>query len=93
PWKVAEHRNITDKQFLPNKEVKDAEGKVIKTKEVNRIAMPVQKYIVNSAVSFGFGNPITIQSNAEEGSQEETVQIAIEKILLQNKFNIKNRIA
>lgn len=90
-WKVSEHRTISDKTFLPDKEVKDKEGKVIKTKPVNRIAMPVQKYIVNSAVSFGFGNPVTIQSNAEEGSQEETVQKAIEKILLQNKADIKNR--
>lgn len=90
-WKVSEHRTITDTAFLPNKEVKDTEGKTIKTKAVNRIAMPVQKYIVNSAVSFGFGNPVTMQSNALEGSKEEVVEKAIEKILLQNKANIKNR--
>ncbi|RKT01090.1 phage portal protein [Chryseobacterium defluvii] len=90
-WKVSQHRTIIDNDFLPNKEVKDPEGKVIKTKKVNRIAMPVQKYIVNSAVSFGFGNPITIKSNAESGSQEEIVEKAIEKILLQNKADIKNR--
>lgn len=90
-WKVSEHRTITDKEFLPNKEIKDKDGRLLKTKGVNRIAIPVQKYIVNSAVSFGFGNPITIQSNAEEGSDEEAVEKAIEKILLQNKADIKNR--
>lgn len=90
-WKVSEHRTITDKVFLPDKEIKNEEGKVLRTKPVNRIAIPVQKYIVNSAVSFGFGNPVTIKSNAEEGSQEEVVEKAIERILYENKANIRNR--
>jgi len=90
-WKVSEHRTIQDKTFLPDKEIKNEKGEVQRTKPVNRIAIPVQKYIVNSAVSFGFGNPVTIKSNAEEGSQEEVVEKAIERILFENKANIKNR--
>ncbi|MDF2931232.1 MAG: phage portal protein [Chryseobacterium sp.] len=90
-WKVSEHRTITDKTFLPDKEIKDESGKVLRVKPVNRIAIPVQKYIVGSAVSFGFGNNVQIKSNAEEGSQEEVVEKAIERILYENKTNIKNR--
>ncbi|KUJ56433.1 phage portal protein [Chryseobacterium aquaticum] len=90
-WKVSEHKTIKDKNFLPDKEIKNKEGEVIRKKPVNRIAIPVQKYIVSSAVSFGFGNNVQIKSNAEEGSLEEVVEKAIERILYENKTNIKNR--
>jgi len=73
-WKVSEHRTITDKTFLPDKDIKNEKGEVQRQKPVNRIAIPVQKYIVGSAISFGFGNPVQIKSNAEEGSEEEIVE-------------------
>ena len=90
-WKVSEHKTIKDKNFLPDKEIKNEAGEKIRDKPVNRIAIPVQKYIVGSAVSFGFGNNVQIKSNAEEGSLEEVVEKAIERILYENKTNIKNR--
>lgn len=90
-WKVSEHKTIKDKNFLPDKEIKNEAGEKIRDKLVNRIAIPVQKYIVGSAVSFGFGNNVQIKSNAEEGSNEEIVEKAIERILYENKTNIKNR--
>lgn len=90
-WKVSEHRVINDKEYLPDKEVKDAEGNFVKYKYVNRIAAPFQKLIVNSAVTFGFGNEVEILKNFEPNSDEEKVFNIIEKILEQNKISVHNR--
>lgn len=91
-WKVSEHRVITDKEFLPDKEIKNADGEKQRDKKVNRIAGPFQKKIVNTAVVFGFGNEVDIVTNEiKEKSQEELVLNAIKKILDENKISSFNR--
>lgn len=90
-WKVSEHKTIKDKIFLPDKEIKDANGKFLRYKKVNRLAVPFQKLIVNSAVTFGFGNEVEIVSNAEQGTEEEKVLEAIKSILEENKISVHNR--
>lgn len=90
-WKVEEHRVITDDEYLADKEIRDAEGRFVRFKKVNRIAGPFQKLIVKSAVTFGFGNDVEIIKNFKENSDEEKVFIAIEKILEENKISVHNR--
>jgi len=67
-WKVQEHATITDFVKLPNRTVEIEEGKT-KTIEVNRIAFPFQKKIVNTAVSFAFGLPVILNADPQGESQ------------------------
>lgn len=90
-WKVSEHRSISDKTYLPDKEIKDENGKFLRYKLVNRLAVPFQKLIVNSAVTFGFGNEVELLADFEADSEEEKVYNAIVGILEENKSAVHNR--
>lgn len=90
-WKVSEHRVITDKDWLPDKEIKNAAGEFQRYKYVNRIAGPFQKLIVNSAVTFGFGNEVEIVKNPTLEKDQEKVFNAIKAILDENKASVHNR--
>ncbi|MDR1182605.1 MAG: phage portal protein, partial [Bacteroidales bacterium] len=57
---------------------------------VARIALAIQKLIVKRAVSFTFGNPITLNSEPE-GTDEETVLNAVKKVLFNTKSRTINR--
>src|SRR5690554_4612154 len=62
-WNVMQHRTMVDKFYLPDRIVKKGENTVIQP--VNRIALPFQKKIVNTAVSFAFGNPVVLNCEAK----------------------------
>ena len=76
-WKVSEHKTIKDKNYLPDKEIKDEEGRFLRYKKVNRLAVPFQKLIVNSAVTFGFGNEVELVAEFKPNSEEAKVYQAI----------------
>lgn len=90
-WKVSEHKTITDTNYLPNKEIKDENSNFVKYKYVNRLAVPFQKLIVNSAVTFGFGNEVELIAEFKENSDEERVFNIVKKILDENKSAVHNR--
>ena len=90
-WKVSEHKTIKDKDYLPDKEIKDENGNLLRYKKVNRLAVPFQKLIVNNAVTFGFGNEVELVAEFEPNSDEERVYTAIKRILEDNKIHVHNR--
>lgn len=67
-WNPALHKTMTDKSLLPDRMVQNEDGSV-SAQPVNRLAIPFQKKIVNTAVSFTFGNPVKL--NAEPGDESE----------------------
>ena len=79
---------ITDSTLRPDKTVTtDAGTKLVK---VTRIAIPMQQLIVNRAVSFLLGNPITIKANAEGDNQIAVLQM-LKDILKKNKMKYKDK--
>lgn len=62
----------------------------VSTVKVNRLAFPFQKRIVNSSVSYTFGNPIHLKANPE-GTNQESVLKAVNRIFFDNKVNSHNR--
>lgn len=98
-WEVSLHRTITDKFMLPDKEVAtsyfDDNGKEVKGKKlqpVNRIALPLQKKIVNTAVSFAFGNPVLLNATPI-GESQQLIFDAVKKLTPDCKLNAFSRIA
>lgn len=91
-WKSqynVEGHNTLNKSLRQDKIVKDDEGNT-RIETVNRIVFPLQKRIVNSTVSFTFGNPVKLNANPET-EKEHTVFNAIQRILYENKINSFNR--
>lgn len=86
-WDVSKHRVITDNEFLPNKEIKNDLGEVIKTKYVNRISLPFQKLIVEKTIAFGFNNGVglEVKSSGDEVTEEYPLIDALKKVLYKNK--------
>ena len=95
------HR-INDRGYRPDKPIKGTrkvmrDGKEVEEKyierweEVNRIAVSLQKKIVNSAVSFVFTTPVVQKADFEKGSREEKVFEALKGIYFANKINSFNR--
>lgn len=58
---------------------------------VARIAVALQKLIVKRAVSFCFGNAITLNADIEDGSREADVLKAVRKVLTDAKGRTINR--
>jgi len=58
--------------------------------EVNRLAFPLQKRIVNSSVSFTFGSPVLLECEAKS-EQEKLVLHAVARVLFDNKSGSLNR--
>ena len=89
-WNPYLHKTITDKVYLPDKLVRDEKGGTTLQK-VNRIALPLQKRIVNTAVSFTFGNPVKLNAETDEGTAEETVLKALQRLDHDCKLKSFNR--
>lgn len=96
--------DINDKTIRPDKRVKidggnDSGDKVIDTGEdggnyriekVARVAVALQKLIVNRAVSFVFGNPVAYNATPETDKQEAVLK-ALNRVLYDNKTTSMNR--
>ena len=67
-----------------------AESTGYRWEKVARIALAIQKLIVKRAVSFLFGNPVTLDATPE-GEGQETVLKAVKRILYDNKEKSMNR--
>lgn len=98
--------NINDHILRPDKRVKvdadndadsaqkvistDGESTNFKTEKVARIALAIQKLIINRAVSFCFGNPPSYNSTPTN-ENEEAVVTALNRILYDVKSSSLNR--
>jgi hypothetical protein len=60
------------------------------TEEVNRIAAPFQRLIVERAVGFLLGNPVRLKSNADGQDQEDIIAM-VQRTLDDNKSDYFNR--
>lgn len=87
-WEVSEHRTITDFNYLPYRWVsettgrKDAKGRdILRSRyvDVNRLAFPFQKKIVNTKVAFALGNPVNLLCETRD-EQELLVLNALKRI-------------
>lgn len=67
------------------------EKKKKRREKVARIAIALQKLIVKRAVSFCFGNPVTLNADIEDGSREADVLKAVRKVLTDAKGRTINR--
>lgn len=89
---------IFDKTKRPDKLVKREKGKALDgkpiieetTESVNRIAISYQQLIVNRTVGFVLGNPVTLQTDAEEGQETELFDM-VQKVWDDNKLAYKDR--
>lgn len=97
-YDIAGH-DVLNALLRPDKEVtrgtgrQNAAGEEITattTEAVNRIAIPFQRLIVNRAVGFLLGDPVTLKSSAETDSQE-LLQAMVERTLHDNKIDFFNR--
>lgn len=87
-WDVMQHDTMTDYLKLPDKTIQ-RNGEPI-TQKVNRIALPLQKKIVNTAVSFAFGNPVILNANPVNNDQE-AIMTALQAIGPDAKLNSLSR--
>ncbi len=87
-WTVKKHETIINTTKLPDKKVKKGEGEVLQP--VNRIAIPIQKNVVNKAVSFAFGNPVALNAEPDNDTQE-TLKKALQQIDKDVKLKSHNR--
>lgn len=76
-YDVSEHDILTDKAKYPDKLVETEEG--TSTVPINRIALSVQKVIVDKAVAFSFARPVSYIFSDEKKAQ------TIKDILRKNK--------
>ena len=77
------HAIITDKAKYPDKIIETPEG--TSTQPINRLALAIQKMIVDKSVAFGFGRAVTYLWTDKEAGQ------TVEKIFKQNKLNSLTR--
>lgn len=59
---------------------------------VNRIGVAIQKKIVNTSVSFLFGNPVSVSANTENDGQV-AILAALKKVFSKNRIDTFNRAA
>src|SRR5690606_14708328 len=88
-WDVYRHRTMIDKHYLPDKPVKNEHGQTT-IQPVNRIAIPFQKKIVNTAVSFAFGIPVSYNADPD-GEAEETIYEAVKAVVRDAKLDAFSR--
>lgn len=67
-----------------------ADGGYTRIEKVARVAVALQKLIINRAVSFTFGNPVAYNATPE-GEGQEAVLKAVTRILYDNKTTSLNR--
>jgi SPP1 family phage portal protein len=59
---------------------------------VNRIAIPLQKKIVDTRVNFAFGKPVTLEAKLEESKDaDKTFMEVLNKVFKKNKIDTVNR--
>lgn len=58
---------------------------------VARIALAIQRLIVNRAVAFLFGNPPTLQADPRKGTKEDEVLASLQRVLQISKAKTINR--
>ncbi len=68
-----------------------ASEEVYRTEKVARVALAIQKLIVNRAVAFTFGNPVGLNAAPEKDSPEEAVLKAVKRVLFGTKSRTLNR--
>lgn len=65
-------------------------GGVADTETVNRVAIPLQRKIVETRVNFAFGKPVTLEAKTD-GEEHEAFMNVLNKILKKNKIDTINR--
>lgn len=91
---------INDRIYRPDKAIKEertiivggekkTEKITVRTEEVNRAVIALQKKIVSTAVSFLFANPVTLSTSRDKKSTE--ILKILDLIFTKNKINSFNR--
>ncbi|HEY1056981.1 MAG TPA: phage portal protein, partial [Emticicia sp.] len=88
-YEVTEHP-VFDEAQRPKRKILNDDGQTDRLEDVNRLGLPFQKRIVNSSVSFLFGNPVKIICPASTENEKGAIE-SIKKILNKNKINSFNR--
>ena len=81
---------VTDESVIKVTGGDGTESAGFRWEKVARIALAIQKLIVKRAVSFLFGNPVTLDATPE-GEGQETALKAVKRILYDNKEKSMNR--
>lgn len=85
--------DVNDTYKRPDKVVKVDEGtdrEAVRIVKVARIAVAIQKLIINRAVSFCFGNPVAYNATPDGEEQEQALKL-IKSVLHACKTNTLNR--
>lgn len=96
-WVKVDEEDIADYSANDLKVVNDTSSDPTKSQrrkrreKVARIAVALQKLIVKRAVSFCFGNAVTLNADIENGSREADVLRAVRKVLTDAKGRTINR--
>lgn len=93
-----DQHSVFDLTVRPDKTVKKVDGKnadgseriVESTQAVNRIAIPFQELIVNRAIGFVLGFPVTLKADADEGGETD-LRWMVQKVWDDNKLAYKDR--
>ena len=83
------HR-IFDTAERPDKAVKGQDGTLERFEKVARIALPLQRVIVERAVAFLFGHPVKVTCATENDGQAAAFE-AVKRTLSENKIDSLNR--
>lgn len=81
--KVSEDDNMDNTMFETN-------GEKYRLEPVARVALAIQKLIVSRAVSFTFGNPIILNCEPQDKSEQQVLD-AVQSVLLKTKIRTINR--
>lgn len=83
------HR-IFDPVERPDKAVRGADGQIERFEKAARIALPLQRVIVERAVAFLFGHPVQVSCAAADQGQAAAFE-AVRRTLADNKIDSLNR--
>lgn len=88
-WDIYQHKTF-DPVLRPDRRLKDESGNLESIQPVNRLAFPLQKRIVNMAVSFNFGNPVKLICSPN-GSAEQNLFKILSSLQYKTKEKSFNR--
>lgn len=89
-YEVSEKRDIMNPSVYLDKTKKDKEGNTKGVTRVNRIPLALEKRIVDSTVSFTFGNPVEVTCEQDD-AMSLNILAAIKRMLSDNKIDSFNR--